>query len=87
EPEPAAQAPEPVRAEALAEDLVPEPAAEVEQVAGADKKDTRTAVLVGYGVRTTSGRRRARKSDSPAAAPMAAVANGSGANGPEADGP
>ncbi|MGW1667238.1 biotin/lipoyl-containing protein, partial [Streptomyces microflavus] len=73
----AAAEPADSRGEALAADLVPEPPAP-EPVAAAEpeKKDTRTAVLVGYGVRTTSGRRRARKTDTPA--PVLRAANGSG---------
>ncbi|MGW1989923.1 dihydrolipoamide acetyltransferase family protein [Embleya sp. NPDC001921] len=74
------------RQEALAADLVPEPAESTEIAAGAEpeKKDTRTAVLVGYGVRTTSGRRRARRTDTPA--PAVHAANGSGHAGPPTSG-
>jgi 2-oxoisovalerate dehydrogenase E2 component (dihydrolipoyl transacylase) len=75
--------PESVRAEALAEDLVPEVSATPEPAAAGAEKDTRTAVLVGYGVRTTSGRRRARRTDAPEVGP----ANGSVAPGPGTPGP
>jgi pyruvate dehydrogenase E2 component (dihydrolipoamide acetyltransferase) len=77
-PVPAAES-EPARAEAPTEDSVPEPAEAVEPVAAGEPKDTRTAVLVGYGVRTTSGRRRARTSDF--AAPVVPVANGAAGPG------
>ncbi|MEU0937126.1 dihydrolipoamide acetyltransferase family protein [Embleya sp. NPDC005971] len=80
------------RDQALAADLVPEPAprpaasepAPAETAAAAEKKDTRTAVLVGYGVRTTTGRRRARRTDTPA--PAVHAANGSGHAGPPTSG-
>ncbi|WP_424637175.1 dihydrolipoamide acetyltransferase family protein [Embleya sp. AB8] len=79
------------RAAALAVDLVPEPVAtaepeqtgaeaEDEEETKGNKKDARTAVLVGYGVRTTTGRRRARKSD----AVSVPVVNGSGSPAPTA---
>lgn len=57
---------------------MPEPA----EAAPAAKKDARTAVLVGYGVRTTTGRRRPRRTDTP----VVPTANGSAARGPAGGG-
>ncbi|MFI6583247.1 dihydrolipoamide acetyltransferase family protein [Embleya sp. NPDC050493] len=88
----AAAEPADTREEALAADLVPEPetpepaAPEPVPAAEPEKKDTRTAVLVGYGVRTTSGRRRARKTDTAAPAPVVRAANGSAHPGPPTSG-
>lgn len=76
----AVAAAEPEREQALAADLVPEPVAEpvadapapsvapapTEEAAKEKGKETRTAVLVGYGVRTSSGKRRPRRTDSVA---------------------
>ncbi|WP_126640341.1 dihydrolipoamide acetyltransferase family protein [Embleya hyalina] len=78
---------EPVREQALAADLVPEPVAEPVAEAAPTKeagkeagKETRTAVLVGYGVRTSSGKRRPRRAD--AAAPTNGAARPAPAGGP-----
>jgi 2-oxoisovalerate dehydrogenase E2 component (dihydrolipoyl transacylase) len=74
------------RADALAEDLVPEPPAGSGQPAGQDQQpEQRQAVLVGYGVKLGSRTRRARKARAgqPAAGARPASAGG-GAAGPAA---
>ncbi|MEW9528630.1 dihydrolipoamide acetyltransferase family protein [Microbispora sp. NPDC049125] len=62
----------PTASEALAEDLVPTPAPQKD----APQKEVRTPVLVGYGVKTSSTRRRPRKpgAETPAPAPAKAQA-------------
>jgi len=86
-PEPPA-APEPEGAAAsTASAEAPEQEEATEPAGKAEAKDTRTAVLVGYGVRTTSGRRRARKPAPAAAAPPVAARTGVGGAAPLAKPP